>query len=84
MSTLAETPAFPAATCGDWQVGMTLRQHYAGLAFQGLIANTGITAVAGGVAKSEGITIEQLIARMAVGHTDALIAELEKSNTPAS
>lgn len=31
-------PAFPAATCGDWQIGMSLRDHFAGQALQGFLA----------------------------------------------
>ena len=30
--------AFPAATCGDWQNGMTLRDWFAGQALQGILA----------------------------------------------
>ena len=40
MSDLANTYVYPVATIdGYTQTGITLRQHYAGLAMQGLIAN---------------------------------------------
>lgn len=31
-------PAFPAATCGDWQIGMSLRDWFAGKALEGALA----------------------------------------------
>lgn len=51
-----------------WEHGMSLRQWYAGLALQGLLAFEG-PWVQGG---------ELIGARIAIAHADALIAELGK------
>ena len=53
----------------DQHQGITLRQHYAGLAMQGYIAadHTGMT-----------MTPPEVIARLAVAAADALLAELAK------
>ncbi len=67
MSELGNQPAFPrSGQHGENIDGMTLRQYYAGLAMQGLLACGG-----NGYADEHG-------AQLAVKSADALIAELEK------
>lgn len=73
---LADQPAFPRPFsytdgrnnqhCRLSQAGMTLRQHYAGLAMQGMLADHTLSASC------------EDFAREAVEFADALIAELEK------
>ncbi len=84
MSTLADQPAFPGisdsrAGCDSYNNrytafetinGMTLRQHYAGLAMQALAS----AADEGG----QWATLPDETAKQAVAYADALIAELEK------
>ena len=62
---LADEPAFPVPGRADRQ-GMTLREHYAGLAMQGMLADQSIDESA------------EECAAVAVLFADALIAELEK------
>ena len=64
---LANRPAFPASVFR----GMTLRQHYAGLALRGLVASPD-TKLA---------SLQQLV-MSAVDCADALIAELARPVTP--
>lgn len=72
MSSLADRPVFPLenqrlledGTLFKQHPGMTLRQHYAGQAMQGLIAADADIAY-------------NLAAEQAVRHADALIAALE-------
>lgn len=70
MSKIANTPAFPIQKAQYTDAygghpGMTLRQHYAGLALQGLVASNGELGY-------------RIAAEQSVQHADALIAELEK------
>ena len=63
--------AFPMAVPGDWdsyQNGMSLRDHFAGLALQGLIA------------RSSGIRLadEDVLARGSYAIADAMLAERAK------
>lgn len=69
---IGNLPAFPShGSMGEVaQEGMTLRQHYAGLAMQGLLADPETTAGA------------DLVAKVSVQYADALLAELEKQNDP--
>lgn len=68
MSALANKLAFPQALDSEQLgEGMTMRQHYAGLAMQGLLA----TPRCDGMKPSD-------LAEEALNYTDALIAELEK------
>lgn len=99
MSTLANQPAFPKLvsslqtnTGGGSQLhhttagGMTLLQHYAGLAMQSLIRLLPSEYAEQEMQKlglSEGQT-DKLVAKCACDYARALIAELEKINTPAS
>ena len=74
-------PAFPTlgnvSHNSDWitEDGMTLRQHYAGLALQGVLAGYWGNASMGGLDPS-------MIANEAVQQADALIAELAKGEQP--
>ncbi len=69
MSKLADQPAFPVPFTDDHDhiPGMTLRQHYVGLAMQGICADKG----------GEHIDVTN-IAHWSVVIADALIAELER------
>jgi hypothetical protein len=62
-----DEPAYPAPMTNLHQ-GMTLREHYAGLAMQGIWA-----------ANRNRYMSEELIADLAWRQADALLAELEKS-----
>ena len=55
---------------GDYCDGMTLREHYAGLALQGLLADRGC------------IGTPESFARSAVRMSDALLDELAAERTP--
>lgn len=79
MNTLADSPAFPrlyARSDEDGRSGMTLRQHYAGLAMQGILANQPLTLEI--YRHHPGKTGCEAIASEAAGMADALLAELEK------
>ena len=70
-------PAFPKANCEELhaELGMTLRQWYAGQAMTGLLAYPGSTTLDGlGVTEAPGL------ASAARSYADALIAELDKEN----
>ena len=55
--------------------GLDKREHFAGLAMQGLLANQN-----GGMQKGGGTTFSPIgIAELAVLHADAVLAELEKT-----
>lgn len=70
MVTDKSEPAFPVAENGyhEGQGGMSLRQYYAGLAMQGLLAYP--DAVGDGTSED--------LAKSAVNAADALLKELEK------
>lgn len=55
-------------------VGMTLRQHYAGLAMQGLMSNPEI------MAEGNELGTTDIISKMAVQYSDALIAQLNQQD----
>lgn len=71
-------PAFAAATCGDWQFGMTLRAHFAGLAMKGIIE----ACTNANLHHSAQTPDAELIAKWSVEQADALIAELNSPTTP--
>jgi hypothetical protein len=85
---LGNKPAYPRPlvaadrerqTCVDEGTpGASLREVYAGMAMQGLLANAGFLAAIDAVAAKRGITSGVAIARSAVEFADALLAELEK------
>jgi hypothetical protein len=67
--------AFQVAGCG-----LTIREHFAGLAMQAQMIVAGIHPEAfRRVAESLGLSVEQAVAGSAVEHADALITELEKA-----
>jgi hypothetical protein len=83
MSKLADQPAFPRqgaihnkAEYGG-QSGMTLRQHYAGEAMNGMLANPTLCLkpIIEEMTKACG---EHWLQIIAIGHADALLAELER------
>ncbi len=84
----ADKPAFPTqhVATGSTIPGMTLRDWFAGLAMQGIFANSWIqerTAKealehANGNTTKAGAMFVSMNSRMAVEAADALIAELEK------
>jgi hypothetical protein len=65
----AETDRFPA------EPGLTIREHFAAMALQGMLANQLTGMAAAKVRREESM---EMLARDAVGHADALIAELSK------
>jgi hypothetical protein len=78
----ANEPAFPGENAmrfgqtNDCNPGMTLREHFAGLAMQGFAANSELSAK---LARQQPETVAQVYAVAAVLAADALIAELEKA-----
>lgn len=64
-------------------LGMTIRQYYAGLAMQGILAGVNASKEAWAdyvkVASEEGISFDQLVSKNSVEAADALIAELNKT-----
>lgn len=69
----ADKPVSAVATVdGYTQDGMTLLEHYAGLAMQGMLANVGILEQAG-------LDVTK-VAVDAIDYAQALIAELEKAS----
>lgn len=74
-------PAFAAATCGDWQSGISIRAHFASLAMQGLAGQMLNDPNALRALKDGTMTNEMAVAglaRMSCLRADALIAELNK------
>jgi hypothetical protein len=63
---------------GTLQLGLTIREHFAAMAMQGLLANPTIPQIA----RSQGAETHEAImdwySQGAVQHADALIAELAK------
>ncbi|KQW30805.1 hypothetical protein ASE36_00430 [Rhizobium sp. Root274] len=83
MSKIANTPAFPIQNAQYTDAygghpGMTLRQHYAGLALQGILAGRFADTI-----PHDDINGGGDAAFFAKQYADALIAELEKENTDA-
>lgn len=84
MSTLANEPAFPEQTeildprATGWSMrrGMTMRQYYAGLAMQGILANQPLMLKIWEHHKGE--SGAEAVASEAIGAADALLAELSK------
>ncbi len=75
MSALGDTRAFPQPT-SPVQTGMTLRQYYAGLAMQGLLADP--EDVPDTEWPKGAKSCAQAVAMLAVEQADALLAELER------
>lgn len=74
---LANKPAFPL-TGLPHERGLTIRQHFAGLALQGLLSNAQIYNEAKLVCQATEDSEEDVLTAMAVNAADALIAQLEK------
>lgn len=78
MSILGPTPVFPLppdVQPGGSRMGMNLREHFAALAMQGLLADHKDHSDE----CADGETCPQTTARLAVEHADALLAQLEKA-----
>jgi len=71
-------PAFAAATCGDWNQGISIRAHFASIAMQGMLANHDLVRVAEAVCRKQSLIASDFIAVLAVIQSDALINELNK------
>lgn len=82
---MRDEPAFPRPGTEipngfDWPVpGLTIRQHFAILALQGMISNPSLANVAKPTAERMGMSIEEMQTKCAVIYADTLIAELSKS-----
>ena len=70
-------PAFATATCGDWQIGMTLRDWFAGQAMKGIIE----ACTNAHLHHSAQTPDADVIAKWSVEQADALIAELKQPKT---
>jgi hypothetical protein len=73
---LGEKPAFAAATSGDWQAGMTLREHAAIEAMKGILANPIYVGNLNNSLRAE--LGNDWVQVMAITHADALITALAK------
>ena len=60
--------------------GMTIRQHYAGLAMQGLLSNADALKDIRKESGDDWDKYGEMVAAVAVALTDALIAQLNKTN----
>ena len=67
---LGAMPAYPRDHASDGHNGLSLRQHYAGLAMQGFLADPNTTG------KFD--VLAPFVAQAAVKFADALLAELAK------
>jgi hypothetical protein len=76
--TKKNNPAFPCVSITDreslYQGGMTMREYFAGLAMQGILANEKAYTVLSGIPMPN----ENLVARFSVQYADALLTELSK------
>jgi hypothetical protein len=76
----ADLPAYPTMRNPEhgWPTGLTIREHFAAMAMQGMLANPAIPQIA----RSQGAETHEAImdwySQGAVQHADALIAELAK------
>jgi hypothetical protein len=66
-----ERSAFPHQAAGNWHSGMTLREWYAGLAMQGMLADSSASSatLAGGAPAG----VDELIAKRAFGIADKML-----------
>jgi hypothetical protein len=73
----ANEPAYPVPGFKDDQTfnGLSVREHFAAMALQGMLANQ-LTGMAAAKVRRE--EFMEMLAQDAVGHADALIAELSK------
>lgn len=73
MSDLANKQVHPGTE--DTSYGMTLREHYAGLAMQALLSSAGITISGNSKYDGDGMSI---VSSASCNYADALIVELER------
>jgi len=76
----ANEPAFPALTATRYYIGMTIREWYAGMALQGILANSQWSLAILKEAKEKGYDQSDTFAKATIELADAMIAELEKTN----
>lgn len=75
-------PASPVVQTNDYvdaYYGLTKREHFAGLAMQGLLSNAGLNGEILETANDRGNDISDVITLGAIELADALLAALEKS-----
>jgi hypothetical protein len=74
------SPAFAAATCGDWNNGISVRAHFASMAMQGYLSaiDANLCKALLQSARACGLSMPALIAQNSVDYADALIHELNK------
>ncbi len=58
--------------------GMTLREWYAGLALQGMLANNDMIKAVARVAERREMVVAETLVKTALAYADALLAELAK------
>lgn len=80
----ADMPAMPVNPQGGYSLGgktpngITKREHYAGLAMQGLLGNE--PSIRSMAAAMPDLDIDQVIAKASAEIADALLAELERAS----
>jgi len=76
----AGKPAFIDCTMkidGEWCLGLTKREYFAGLAMQGLCSNKRFLEGANTLSDRHGELVESIAARKSVAFSDALLKALE-------
>jgi hypothetical protein len=73
----ANEPIHPTMMC----TGLSIREHFAAMAMQGMLANSVLPRYAASVPRAQFL---REIAVDAIGHADALIAELSKPSNDGS
>lgn len=58
----------------------TLREHFAAMAMQGIMANSGYFEVVADAADMKGVSVEEFISTAAADMADALLSELERTS----
>jgi hypothetical protein len=79
MRTNRNEPAYPLEkniSISECFAGLTKREHFAGLAMQGLLANQTVRDILSG---NNGMQVPDLIAEYSLQYADALIEELNKT-----
>lgn len=64
------------------QHGITLRQHFAGLAMQALLSNPNVVGYNSSCGWGLVNCTDDQLSNMCAGHADSLLAALEKQNDP--
>lgn len=69
----------PNETMTKYVGAMTQREHYAGLAMQGILASKELNTQVAKAATNNNISFEEAVAMLAVGQAERLIAKLNSS-----